>query len=57
MTLDEVDNKVEEYLISDRQWYRSYRIEHAQYQLKKLLHLNHQAPEKVFWKEILRRLS
>lgn len=57
MTLDEVDDKVEEYLLSDRQWYRSYRVAHVNFQLKKLVHLNHKDPEKVFWKEVLRRLS
>jgi hypothetical protein len=57
MTLDEVDDKVEEYVLADRQWLRGQRVAHVNYQLKKLVHLNHREPEKVFWKEVLKRLT
>jgi hypothetical protein len=57
MTLDEVDDKVEEYLISDRQWTRLLRIAYAEQQIKGRAYLNHNDPQKVFWKEILKRLS
>jgi hypothetical protein len=53
MTVTEFSEKVEEYILKDRQWKRDHRIGHAKMQLVKAM--KEGSGQMHFWRAVLQR--
>jgi len=62
MTVTEFSEKVEEYILKDRQWKREYRINHAKRQLDQLIMAKNRGIKGLvwdenFWRAVLQRIE